>query len=70
MVLAGQSVLDIVRTLYDEDIPSGTLGWGKRNTSKAPPVREPGGSSTGCSDSSSPALAMYATACGVSGKDA
>ena len=63
MVLAGKSVLDIVRTLNDEGIPTrnggrwvkntvhgmltnesyaGTLVWGKRATSKAPPVRVEG----------------------------
>ena len=63
MVLAGRSVLDIVRTLNDEGIPtrnggrwlkntvhgmltnesySGTLVWGKRTKSKAPPVRVDG----------------------------
>ncbi len=63
MVLAGKSVLDIVRTLNEEGIPTrnggrwlkntvhgmltnesyaGTLVWGKRTKSKAPPVRVDG----------------------------
>ena len=63
MVLAGRSVLDVVRTLNDEGIPTrnggrwlkntvhgmltnesyaGTLVWGKRTRSKAPPVRVEG----------------------------
>ncbi len=63
MVLVGKSVLDIVRTLNEEGIPTrnggrwlkntvhgmltnesyaGTLVWGKRTKSKAPPVRVEG----------------------------